>query len=89
MASAAIIYQTPTESRSLRLYPQGIAVHVQLANEPNPRKGRIAYQQVDYVLLSSDHLLSLQVGSSVFSIPTQPGNGEHMETINTLLNKVR
>ena len=89
MASLAIIYQTPSESRSLRLYPQGIAVHVQLANEPNPRKGRIAYHQVEYVLLSNDHLLSLQVGNNVFSIPTQPGNSQHMEAINTLLNKVR
>ncbi len=89
MANLGIHYQTTTESRSLRLYPQGIAVHVQLANEQSPRKGRIAYQQVDYILLSSDHLLSVQVGSNVFSIPTQPGNPDHMEAINTLLNKVR
>ncbi len=89
MSSLGINYQTPSESRSLRLYPQGIAVHVQLANDENPRKGRISYQQIDYVLLSSDNLLSVQVGSNVFSIPAQPGNPDHMEAINTLLNKVR
>jgi len=57
----------------------------------NPTLGdrRFRFHEVESVLLSTDHSLSFQVGTEVFSIPTQPGNADHMNVIDFLLQEVR
>lgn len=44
------------------------------------------FRQIDYVLLSSDGVLSFQVGAEVFSIETRPDKPRHQEAIAALLD---
>lgn len=47
------------------------------------------FNQIESVLLSANHTLSFQVGSEVFSIPTQPADADHKNVIDFLLQEVR
>jgi hypothetical protein len=50
---------------------------------------RFRFHQIECLLLSSNNLLSFQVGNEVFSIPTKPGNSKHTDAINFLVHEVR
>jgi len=49
---------------------------------------RFRFQQVEYILMSPDGVLSFQVGNEVFSIPTKPDNPKHQEVVNTFVREV-
>jgi hypothetical protein len=57
----------------------------------NPALGprRFRFHQIESVLLSANHTLSIQVGNEVFSIPTKPDDANHMNVIDFLLQEVR
>ena len=40
------------------------------------------------ILMSPTHELSVQVGQEVFSVPTNPGNSQHQQTIAALVREV-
>ena len=50
---------------------------------------RFGFEQIDGVLLSPEHRLSIQVGQEVLSIPTKPGDARHHAAIDALLQVVR
>lgn len=50
---------------------------------------RARFHQIEYVLLSPENKLSLQVGNEVFSIPVKPGNPRHQAAMDALLQNVR
>ena len=50
---------------------------------------KFAFAQIDRVLMSSQFVLSFQVGQEVFSIQTNPGKGRHQDVIAALLSSVR
>jgi hypothetical protein len=50
---------------------------------------RFRFSEIETVLLSGNHTLSIQVGKEVFSIPTQPGNPKHQNVIDFLLQEAR
>lgn len=53
------------------------------------RARRFRFDQIDYVLMSRDNVLSLQVGKEVFSIRTKPNKLKHREAIEAMLRGVR
>ncbi len=46
------------------------------------------FSEIDCILLSPDHKLSIQVGWEVFSIPTKPDDAKHQKVIATLVQEV-
>jgi hypothetical protein len=50
---------------------------------------RFDFREIECILMSSQGLLSLQVGNEVFSVPTKPDNRYHQETIQALVSGVR
>ena len=52
-------------------------------------RNRYRFSDIECVLLSPDHKLSLQVGQKVFSIQTKPGNPKHQQVIALLVQEVR
>jgi hypothetical protein len=50
---------------------------------------KFAYEDIDYVLMSEDGLLSIYSGLEVFSIPTKPGQPKHRLVIEALIDRVR
>jgi hypothetical protein len=50
---------------------------------------RFRFNQIESVLLSGNHILSVQVGKEVFNIATKPENQKHQNVINFLLQEVR
>jgi hypothetical protein len=74
------------EKRILKLTPRGVSFQ-QTAFLGGTRV--FPYPQVDCILMSSDSLLSFQVGAEVFSIRTKPGNRRHQETVAALLQAVK
>ncbi|MBI5722506.1 MAG: hypothetical protein HZA50_01000 [Planctomycetes bacterium] len=50
---------------------------------------KFAFRQIECVLISSQQVLSFQVGAEVFSVPIKPHNRRHQETINALVSSVR
>jgi hypothetical protein len=49
---------------------------------------RFPFSAIDAVLLSPKGVLSLQVGSEVFSITTKTGDKKHQEIVETLVRAV-
>ena len=49
---------------------------------------RFTFRSIECVLMSPDHKLSFQVGSDVFTIPTNPDNPDHQEVIRVLLQEI-
>ena len=58
--------------------------------EPGILTSRRKYKfgQIDCVLMSPTHVLSLQVGQQVFQIQTNPGKPRHQQAIGKLLESV-
>jgi hypothetical protein len=50
---------------------------------------RYRFNEIESVLLSGNHTLSIQVGKEVFSIPTKPENPKHQNAIAFLLQEVQ
>ncbi len=50
---------------------------------------RFRFDQIDYILMSPDHRLSLQAGREYFTIPTRPDKPQHRELVLELLRRVR
>jgi len=51
-------------------------------------KRKFNFQQIDYVLLSGNNLLSFQVGDEVFKIPVKAHKPKHVNAVNLLVSKV-
>ena len=50
---------------------------------------RFRFSEIETVLFSANHTLSLQIGKEVFSIPTKPEDPDHQNLIAFLLQEVR
>ena len=50
---------------------------------------RFPFSQIDCVLLSPKGVLSIQVGSEVYSLPTKTDNQKHQEVIDTLVKALK
>jgi hypothetical protein len=50
---------------------------------------RFPFSQIDCVLLSPKGVLSIQVGSEVYGIPTKTDNTKHKELIDTLVKALK
>lgn len=50
---------------------------------------RFRFAEIDCVLLSSSSVLSFQVASAVYSIPTKADNAKHREFIDTLVKALK
>ena len=50
---------------------------------------RFRFDQIEYILMSPDNVLSFQVGMEVFSIQTRPYKRKHHEAIEAMLRGVR
>jgi hypothetical protein len=50
---------------------------------------RFPFASIDCVLLSTEGVLSFQVGTEVFKIPTKKGDRGHQEVIDTLVKAVK
>ena len=73
-------------ARSLTLDSAGVAFQETMAIGG---RRRFAFDEIAFVLMSPDRVLSFQVGNEVFSIPTNPNNKKHQETIHALISAVR
>ena len=51
-------------------------------------KHRFSFRDVENVLMSSDNVLSFQVGKEVFSLPIKSTKTKHQATINALIQGV-
>jgi hypothetical protein len=49
---------------------------------------RIAFREIDYVLMSDDHVLTIGRGTDLFSIKTKPGNARHAEAMGELVRQL-
>lgn len=72
--------------RFLKVLPDGVKF-----TEPGMLFGarRLPFQDIRCVLMSSDHVLSFQVGIEVFSIQTKPSKAKHTAAVEALLAGVR
>ena len=52
-------------------------------------KRRFTFESIDCVLLSTEGVLSFQVGSEVFKLKTKKGDRAHQEVIDTLVKAVK
>jgi len=50
---------------------------------------RMAFSQIDCILMSADHKLSIHMGSESYSIQVNPNDPKHQAVINALLQEVR
>ena len=50
---------------------------------------RFRFAEIDCVLLSSSSVLSFQVSTAVYSIPTKPDNAKHREFIDMLVKALK
>ncbi len=50
---------------------------------------KLRYPDIDAVLLSAKGLLSLHVGTEIYSLPTKPGDPKHQEVIDALVRGVK
>ena len=50
---------------------------------------RFRFHEIEYVLLSEDNILSVEVGNDAVSIRVKPGNAKHQEVIETLVKAAR
>lgn len=73
-------------ARSLALDSAGVAFQEATVLS---KTRRFAFGEIDCILMSPDQVLSFQVGTEVFSIPTKPSNKKHQETIRALVQCVR
>lgn len=69
----------------LKVTDRGV-VFVEGAGFINKRK--FTFQQIDFVLLSGDNLLSFQVGHEVFKIPVKAHKPKHVNAVNFLVSKI-
>jgi hypothetical protein len=53
------------------------------------RTRRFRFSEIDCVLLSPDHMVSVQIGSEVFKFPANPNDAEHSNTVNFLVQEAR
>lgn len=61
--------------------------HLRLSAPHGPYEGgrTISYRDVNCVLVSPSHELTLQIGKHLFSIPIGPANPEHQKALSALL----
>ena len=52
-------------------------------------KHHFRFSEIDCVLLSDDHLLSIQVAGKVYSVQTKPDDAKHQTVIATLVQAVK
>ena len=50
---------------------------------------RFRFAEIDAVLLSTTHVLSFQVATAVYSIPTKADDAKHREFIDTLVKALK
>jgi hypothetical protein len=50
---------------------------------------RVPFSKIDCILMSPDHMLSLQMGTKVYSIKVDMNNAKHKATVDALLQEVR
>jgi hypothetical protein len=72
--------------RVLKVDPDGVT-HLESSFLGGRRKFR--FHEIGCVLMSSQRVLSFQVGNEVFKVPTNPRNHRHQETIRALIGAVR
>ena len=72
--------------RGLKVDSEGVT-HLETSFLGGRRK--FSFREIGCVLMSSQCVLSFQVGSEVFSVPTNPRNRRHQETIQALVGAVR
>ncbi len=77
---------TAFEARSIQVDDSGVTFQQTVIGGG---KKRFAYAEIDCVLMSKNHALSLQVGRDVFTIPTKPNSKRHQEVIRVLLSHVQ
>ncbi len=49
---------------------------------------KIGFGEIDFVLMSNDHVLSIGRGTDLFSIKTRPGNARHQEVVRELVRQL-
>jgi hypothetical protein len=52
-------------------------------------KRTFAYGQIDFVLVSPDYTLALQVGHEVFSLPYKPSKPKHRAAVDALVQNLQ
>jgi hypothetical protein len=72
--------------RGLKVDSEGVT-HLETSFLGGRRK--FGFHEIGCVLMSSQRVLSFQVGNEVFSVPTNPRNRRHQETIHALVSAVR
>lgn len=50
---------------------------------------RVPFANIDCILMSPDHKLSLQMGTQVYTVQVNPEDPDHQTVINALLQEVR
>jgi hypothetical protein len=83
--SLTIKANTFATQRYLQITPTGV-VFCETAFTGGKRTFR--FQEIDNVLMSTENVLSFQVGQEVFSLPVKPTNSKHQETINAMIQGV-
>jgi hypothetical protein len=71
--------------RYLEISPKGVAFRETALGGSAKKFG---FHQVDSILLSSNNVLSFQVGQEVFSISTKPADATHQALISRFLEEV-
>jgi hypothetical protein len=74
------------ENRMLTIEPRGVRV---LQTVAFGRGQFVPFEQIDYVLLAGNGLLSIQYGREVFKIQTSSLNKKHAAAIRALLDGVQ
>jgi hypothetical protein len=74
------------ENHYLAVESDGVK-YVQAA--PGAATHHFRFSDIECVLLSEDHLLSIQAAGRVYSIPTHPDNDKHQTAISALVQAVQ
>ena len=73
-------------AHSLKISEQGVVFENSAVSRI---KRRVAFNQIDGMLMSEKNVLSIQVGSELFSIPTSSENPQHTEAIDAMVKAVQ
>jgi|WetSurMetagenome_2_1015567.scaffolds.fasta_scaffold498733_2 hypothetical protein len=80
-----ITASTLTSKKALEVHGGGITYSESILFS-NSRS--FTFGEIDYVLMSEDNNLSIQIKEEVFSIPVKPHKDKHMRVIDALVREV-
>jgi len=83
--SLKITANTLATNRYLEVHGNGVSYN-ESALFSNVRN--FTFNEIDFILLSEDNVLSFQVKQEVFSIPINPNKEKHKQVIDTLIREV-